>query len=34
MSVINEAEAQATLAVLTELGNMQEEMAAMQEGES
>lgn len=33
MSVINEAEAQATLAVLTELGNMQEEMAAMQEGE-
>ncbi len=34
MSVINEAEAQATLAVLIELGNMQEELAAMQEGES
>ena len=34
MSVINEAEAQSTLAVLTELGNMQEELAAIQEGES
>ena len=34
MSVINEAEAQATLAVLTELGNMQEELTAIQEGES
>ncbi|WP_266171441.1 HypC/HybG/HupF family hydrogenase formation chaperone [Dyella subtropica] len=34
MSVIDEAEAQATLAVLTELGQVQEELAAMQEGES
>jgi hydrogenase expression/formation protein HypC len=34
MSVINEAEAQATLLVLTELGEMQEELAAMQEGAS
>ena len=32
MSLINEAEAQATLAVLTELGEMQEELAAMQDG--
>jgi hydrogenase expression/formation protein HypC len=32
MSVINEAEAQSTLAVLTELGEMQSELAAMQEG--
>lgn len=32
MSVINEAEAQATLAVLNELGEMQSELAAMQEG--
>jgi hydrogenase expression/formation protein HypC len=32
MSVINEAEAQATMAVLTELGEMQQELAAMQEG--
>lgn len=34
MSIINEAEAQATLLVLTELGEMQEELAAMQEGAS
>ena len=34
MSVINEDEAQATLTVLRELGEMQEELAAMQEGES
>jgi len=34
MSVINESEAQATLAVLTELGEMQEELAAMQQGAS
>ncbi len=34
MSVINEEEAQATLAVLTELGEMQEELAAMQLGAS
>jgi hydrogenase expression/formation protein HypC len=32
MSVINESEANATLAVLTELGEMQSEMLAMQEG--
>ena len=32
MSKIDEAEAQATLKVLEELGEMQEEMAAMQEG--
>jgi hydrogenase expression/formation protein HypC len=34
MSVISEAEAQSTLAILHELGQMQEEMLAMQEGES
>ena len=34
MSVINEAEAQATLQVLNELGAMQEELAAIQEGAS
>lgn len=34
MSVINETEAQATLTVLTELGEMQQELAAMQEGAS
>jgi hydrogenase expression/formation protein HypC len=34
MSVIDEAEAQSTLAVLAELGQMQEELAAMQEGAS
>lgn len=34
MSVIDEAEARVTLAVLTELGQVQEELAAMQEGES
>jgi hydrogenase expression/formation protein HypC len=34
MSVIDEAEAQSTLAVLTELGEMQEELVAMQTGES
>ncbi len=34
MSVINEAEAQATLSVLTELGEMQEELTAMREGAS
>ncbi|QAU23170.1 HypC/HybG/HupF family hydrogenase formation chaperone [Dyella sp. M7H15-1] len=34
MSVIDEAEAQTTLAVLTELGQIQEDLAAMQEGES
>lgn len=34
MSVINEAEAQATLSVLTELGEMQEELMAMREGAS
>ena len=34
MSVINEKEAKSTLAVLTELGEMQEELAAMQAGES
>ncbi|MFC5741615.1 HypC/HybG/HupF family hydrogenase formation chaperone [Dyella tabacisoli] len=34
MSVIDEAEAQATLAVLTELGQVQEELIAMQEGQS
>lgn len=34
MSVIDEAEARATLEVLTELGEMQEELAAMQEGAS
>ncbi|HIG65543.1 MAG TPA: HypC/HybG/HupF family hydrogenase formation chaperone [Methyloprofundus sp.] len=34
MSVIDEKEAQSTLAVLTELGDMQEEMAAMQAGAS
>ncbi|GLQ87335.1 HypC/HybG/HupF family hydrogenase formation chaperone [Dyella flagellata] len=34
MSVIDETEAQATLAVLTELGQVQEELAAMQESES
>lgn len=32
MSRINEAEAQATLAVLNELGEMQEELDAMQTG--
>jgi len=34
MSVINEADAQSTLAVLTELGELQDELMAMQEGES
>ncbi len=34
MSVIDEAEAHATLKVLTELGEMQEELAAMQKGAS
>ena len=34
MSVINEAEAQSTLAILNELGQMQEELVAMQEGAS
>lgn len=34
MSVIDEAEAQATLAILNELGQMQEELVAMQEGDS
>ena len=34
MSVINEQEAQATLAILTELGDMQEELAAIQQGAS
>ena len=34
MSVIGEAEAKSTLAILTELGQVQEELAAMQEGES
>ena len=34
MSVIDEHEAQQTLKVLTELGEMQEELAAMQMGES
>ncbi|MGH1542855.1 MAG: HypC/HybG/HupF family hydrogenase formation chaperone [Arenicella sp.] len=34
MSVIDETEAQATLDVLTELGEMQEELTAMQEGAS
>jgi hydrogenase expression/formation protein HypC len=34
MSVISESEAQATLAVLAELGEMQEELAAMQQGAS
>lgn len=34
MSVINEEDAQATLAVLTELGEMQDEMLAMQTGAS
>lgn len=34
MSVIDEAEAQATLSVLTELGEMQEELTAMREGAS
>lgn len=32
MSRINEEEAQATLQVLTELGEMQEELSAIQEG--
>lgn len=32
MSLINEEEAQATLAVLTELGEMQEELTSMQQG--
>lgn len=32
MSVIDEMEAQATLSVLTELGEMQEELQAMREG--
>lgn len=32
MSRINESEANATLAVLTELGEMQEELVSMQEG--
>lgn len=31
MSVIDETEAQATLAILTELGDMQNELVAMQE---
>ena len=34
MSVINEAEASATLAILTELGEMQEELIAITEGAS
>lgn len=34
MSVIDESEAQATLNVLTELGEMQEELTAMREGAS
>lgn len=34
MSVIDEAEAKATLEVLTELGEVQEELAAMQMGAS
>ena len=34
MSVIDEAEAKSTLAILTELGDMQEELLAMQEGAS
>ena len=34
MSVIDEAEAQNTLAILTELGEMQEELVAMQTGAS
>lgn len=34
MSVIDEAEAQSTLKILTELGDMQEEMLAMQQGAS
>jgi hydrogenase expression/formation protein HypC len=34
MSVINEAEARATLEILNELGSMQEELAAIQDGES
>ncbi len=33
MSIIGEAEAQSTLAILHELGQMQEEMLAMQEGD-
>jgi len=32
MSLINESEARATLAVLTELGQMQEELTALREG--
>ncbi|MBC3917184.1 HypC/HybG/HupF family hydrogenase formation chaperone [Undibacterium sp. CY18W] len=34
MSVIDEEEARATLAILNELGQMQEELVAMQEGDS
>jgi len=34
MSIIDESEAQATLGVLTELGEMQEELHAMREGAS
>ena len=34
MSIIDEAEAKATLNVLTELGEMQEELTAMREGAS
>jgi hydrogenase expression/formation protein HypC len=34
MSVIDEAEAQTTLAILAELGQMQEELVAMQDGDS
>lgn len=34
MSVINEEEAQATLDILTELGEVQEELAAIQLGEA
>ena len=34
MSVINEQEAKATLEVLTELGEMQEELTAIQQGAS
>lgn len=34
MSVINEKEAQETLNILTELGEMQEELTAMREGAS
>ncbi|VAW59790.1 hypothetical protein MNBD_GAMMA11-534 [hydrothermal vent metagenome] len=32
MSIINEAEAKSTLSILTELGELQQELAAIQEG--